>query len=108
MGDELNVKVIGSWYPTCDSGRHIPPHPDQTCDEADQWITWRDAILADLARRMFEQFTSEVTQRARLAETVFATAAVADPQPELPGPADIQRALDTLAPHLAWEHRYRP
>jgi hypothetical protein len=103
--DRLDVKVIRAWGPTCPTGRHNMPHPADTCDEADQWITLRDGLLHDIVRQLWEQHAEPAMQHARLAETAFATA-LADPisQPER---TDIQRALDILAPHLARQHLYQ-
>lgn len=44
----LNAKRVGPVMPVCDGGRHIPSHVDMTCDEADEWIAFRDRILHDL------------------------------------------------------------
>ncbi|MEV8548355.1 hypothetical protein AB0L04_00670 [Streptomyces glaucescens] len=96
-----DIKVIRPWMPSCDTGRHWPPHPDQTCDEADQWIAWRDQALADLISANWAQ-----ALRDPLTGTAFAKPAPPTPAP--PQHADVQRALDTLRPHLAWDHRYRP
>ena len=105
MTDRLDLKVINYWGPTCPSGRHSQPHLDQTCDEADQWITLRDQIIGDMVRAAWEQF-EEGYRNTSLAGTVFA-AGVADPIPQPPDQPDVQRALDILGPHLAWDHRYR-
>ncbi|MET7429596.1 hypothetical protein ABZT16_11440 [Streptomyces flaveolus] len=99
------AKVISPWLPTCETGRHVPPHPDQTCEEADEWIAWRDKAIGEYARRAWQRAISEFRD-APLAGTVFA--APTDPAPDPPQRADIQRALDILRPHLAWDHRYRP
>ncbi|WP_406418351.1 hypothetical protein [Streptomyces sp. NBC_01614] len=108
MTDEprLDAKIIDYWGPVCDSGRHYPPHPGDTCDEADEWIRLRDQILADVMRQLWAQFTEPAMNRTRLAGTAFAAAA-ADPIPQPPDQPDVQRALDILGPHLAWDHRYR-
>lgn len=42
------AKRIAHWGPTCQSGRHFPPHPGDTCDQADEWIAYRDARLEEL------------------------------------------------------------
>lgn len=106
MTDEprLNAKVIGPYGPTCGTGRHNMPHPDDTCDEADQWITLRDQIIGDMVRAAWEQFERGY-RNASLAGTAFATA-VAEPIPP-PVQPDVQRALNILGPHLAWDHRYQ-
>ncbi|MFG2352622.1 hypothetical protein [Streptomyces sp. NPDC048521] len=98
------IKVISPWMPTCDSGRHMPPHPDQTCEEADEWIAWRDQAIGDLIRRGWQRVLGELRYDP-LADTVFA--APTAPAPDPPQRADVQRALDILRPHLAWDHRYR-
>lgn len=104
MTDRLDVKVINYWGPTCPSGRHNQPHPEDTCDEADQWITLRDQIIGDMVRAAWEQF-EQGHRNASLAGTAFA-AAIAEPIPA-PERTDIQRALDILAPHLAWQPLYK-
>ncbi|MFJ7176446.1 hypothetical protein ACIQXA_08560 [Streptomyces massasporeus] len=99
------IRVISHWIPGCETGRHNQPHPGQTCDEADEWIRFRDQVLGDLLRANWEQFT-RAHQAAALAETAFAAALEGLP-PQPPQYTDVQRALDILAPHLAWDHRYR-
>jgi hypothetical protein len=37
--------VIYDLIESCASGRHTSRHLDMTCDEADEWIAWRDAWL---------------------------------------------------------------
>lgn len=107
MTDEprLNVKVIHAWGPTCDTGRHNMPHPDDTCDEADQWITLRDQLLKDFIQQAFERIAEPAVEAARLGTNAVA-AALADPIPP-PEHGAIQRALDILAPHLARQPLYR-
>ena len=107
MTDEphLNAKTIGPYGPTCDTGRHTMPHPDHTCDEADQWITLRDQILKDFIQQAFERVTEPAMEAARIGTTAVA-AALADPIPP-PERTDVQRALDILGPHLAWQPLYR-
>ncbi|WP_369274485.1 hypothetical protein AB5J55_35200 [Streptomyces sp. R11] len=106
MADEprLDVKVIDYWGPVCDGGRHNQPHPGETCDEADEWITLRNKILRDFFAQAFAQMVAG-SDAATMAGTAFA-AAVADPVPT-PERTDIQRALDILGPHLAWQPLYR-
>jgi hypothetical protein len=101
----LNAKFTRTYGPACPTGRHNMPHPGDTCDEADDWINLRDELLRDMARQLWAQHAEPAMQRAELAATAFA-AAVADPIPP-PERTDIQRALDILAPHLAWDQRYR-
>ncbi|MFJ4974173.1 hypothetical protein ACIP6X_02280 [Streptomyces coeruleorubidus] len=103
---QLNAKVISHWIPGCETGRHNQPHPGQTCDEADEWIRFRDQAIGDMIRANWEQFT-RAHQAAALAETAFAAALEGLP-PQPPQYTDVQRALDILAPHLAWDPRYRP
>jgi hypothetical protein len=102
---QLNAKVISHWIPGCETGRHNQPHPGQTCDETDDWIRFRDQAIGDLLRANWEQFT-RAHQTAALAATAFA-AALEEPIPEPPSKTAVDRALDILAPHLAWDHRYR-
>lgn len=104
MTDRLDLKIIDFWGPTCPSGRHNHPHPDETCDEADQWIALRDRLIGDMVRSAWEQFERSY-RNAELAGTAF-TAALADPIPA-PERTNVQRALDILRPHLAWDHRYK-
>ena len=99
------IKVISHWIPGCETGRHNQLHPGQTCDEADEWIRFRDRAIGDMIRAGWEQFT-RAHQAAALAGTAFA-AAIEEPLPGLPGKTAVDRALDILAPHLAWDHRYR-
>lgn len=100
----LDAKVIHTYGPTCDTGRHYPPHPGETCDDIDAWIALRNKLLSDFFAQAFAQMTA-AGEAATVAGTAFA-AAVADPIPQ-PERDDVQRALDTLGPHLAWECRYR-
>jgi hypothetical protein len=96
------VKVVG---PTCDTGRHYPPHPGDTCDEIDDWIRLRNQVLTDFFAQAYARMT-EASNEATLAGTAFA-AAIAEPIPQ-PEHDGLQRALNLLAPHLAWDHRYQP
>ncbi|MFD5566614.1 hypothetical protein [Streptomyces cadmiisoli] len=99
-----DLKVSKYWGLTCDARRHNMPHPGDTCDEADEWIRLRDQIFADFMQRAFTW--AEAADRAGQAIATFAQA-FQQPTPEPPR-SDVQRALDVLAPHLAWEPRYRP
>jgi hypothetical protein len=99
----LNAKVIGYWGPVCESGRHYPPHPGDTCAEIDAFIAARDEALGEWMRAGFERLEREF-RSAPLTGTVFEPATKPEPpMPELPA---IRRALDILRPHLAWDHRY--
>lgn len=101
----LDVKVIRTYGPTCDTGRHYPPHPGDTCDDVDHWIRWRNQLLTDFFAREYARVLA-ATDAASLAGTAFA-ACLADPIPQ-PEQASIEKAMDILAPHLAWQPRYRP
>lgn len=105
MTDRLDLKVIDYWGVACETGRHNQPHPDVTCDEADQWIAWRDQIIGGMVRAAWEQF-ERAYRNASLAGTAFA-AALEEPIPPAPELTATRRALDILAPHLVWDHRYR-
>lgn len=96
------IKVIPYWVPACETGRHFPPHPDMTCDEADEWIRVRDRILGEYLAAAWHEFAR---QSDPLTGTAFAPPA--SPAAELPERDAVHRALATLRPHLAWDHRYR-
>jgi hypothetical protein len=104
MMDEprLDAKVIHG--PTCDTGRHYPPHPGDTCEDIDDWIALRDKWLREFFAEQFSRML-EASEAAAAGITAFATA-VADPIPA-PERTDTQRAIDILQPHLAWDPRYR-
>lgn len=103
----INVKIIQHYGPTCDEGRHMPPHGGYTCAEIDEYIAVRNQILSNLMREMWAQISEPDIPAADLAGTPFA-ATLNSPTPAPPLQTDIQRALAILAPHLAWDHRYRP
>lgn len=107
MMDEpaLDAKVMPTYGPTCDTGRHYPPHPGDTCDDIDEWITLRNKILTDFFAREYARMLA-ASNAASLAGTAF-SARLADPIPQ-PEQTSIQKALDILAPHLAWQPRYQP
>ena len=102
---QLNARYIGYWGSVCPTGRHVPPHPGETCDEIDEWIALRDRILRDWIRASFDQMDREF-RAMRLARTVFETPA--EPAPDIPDKPAVDQAIDILRPHLAWDHRYRP
>lgn len=102
----LDLKVIDYWGPVCETGRHWPPHPGMTCDEADAWIRHRDEILAEYVRAGWDRLEREFRD-APIAGTVFAPPAD-EPATDLPDHRSVQQALDILRPHLAWQPHYRP
>lgn len=102
----LDIRYIDYWGPVCETGRHAPPHPGDTCDEIDQWIALRDKYLKDFFARAFDQFT-QASNNAQLAGTVFAEALDTPVEPWPEGNL-LREALDILAPHLAWQPNYRP
>jgi hypothetical protein len=104
--DRPDLKVIDYWGPVCETGRHYPPHPGETCDDVDRWIAWRDQAISDMSRATWERF-EHAYRNASLAGTAFA-AAVEQPAAEIPELTASKRALGILAPDLAWDHRYRP
>ncbi|MFE9432880.1 hypothetical protein [Streptomyces sp. NPDC006640] len=104
--DRPDVKVSRYWVHVCETGRHAPPHPGDTCDEIDQWIARRDKFLEDFAARAFARF-EQASRNAQLAGTAFA-AAIETPLEPWPDGNPVRRALDILAPELAWQPNYRP
>ncbi|MFF2100925.1 hypothetical protein [Streptomyces sp. NPDC058202] len=104
--DRPDVKVSRYWVQVCETGRHAPPHPGDTCEEIDQWIAVRDRYLEDLFARSFARF-EQASHNAQLAGTVFA-AAIDTPIEPWPDGNPVRRALDILAPDLAWQPNYRP
>lgn len=98
------IRVIWPWVPACETGRHIPPHPGDSCDDVDRFIAARDQIFSEMIRASAEHLDRELRELPLLG-TVFATPS--EPPPGSPGRIEVQRALDTLRPHLAWDHRYR-
>lgn len=94
-----DVKVIRYARPTCDTGRHIPPHPGDTCEEIDEWIRLRDAYLTDALRQAFDQ--------ALGGEPIPATFTAKTSRPATTSPTAASRALAILRPHLAHEPLYR-
>ncbi|MFE6931781.1 hypothetical protein ACFVDT_07090 [Streptomyces sp. NPDC057699] len=102
------VTKLARWAPACAEGRHFPPHPGDTCDEADAFITARDqwitTVMADAYRAYDTRFT----------ETLITGHGTGEPLGLLTGtpiqpdqPTAVQRALDILRPHLAVESLYR-
>lgn len=102
----LDVRYIDYWGPVCETGRHASPHPGDTCDEVDQWIALRDRYLEELFARSFARF-EQASHNAQLAGTAFA-AAIGTPLEPWPDGNPIRRALDILAPDLAWQPNHRP
>ena len=106
MADDqyLNAVKYGMRQPACETGRHIPPHPDVTCEQIDAFIAARDQILRELLRDWIDSFDRGLREMP-LVGTVFAQPA--EPAAPVPDKPDVDRALDILRPHLAWDTRYR-
>ncbi|MEU1010043.1 hypothetical protein [Streptomyces sp. NPDC005890] len=104
MNDYTNVRIISTRPPGCETGRHTPPHPGETCEEMDRWIAVRDRILADAVAAAWKHLWSQLGIDP-LEGTVFATPA--EPVPVIPDKRAVDQALDILRPHLAWDHRYQ-
>jgi hypothetical protein len=96
---DLNVKRIAHWGPTCETGRHYPPHPGDTCDEIDEWIALRDAWLEQHIGAAFDRAFDGDHDGAMTGLIAMADA---------PEPTPMERALAILAPHLRREPLYRP
>lgn len=93
---DLTVTKLAHWAPACAEGRHYPPHPGDTCDEADAFITARDQWIADALADVWLHGNGTGAVLGLLPTT---GSPPAEPTPE-------QRALDILRPHLATEPLY--
>ncbi|MFJ4837144.1 hypothetical protein [Streptomyces sp. NPDC088746] len=91
------VTQLGRIVPACSEGRHFPPHPGDTCDEVDAFITARDQWI-----------TSVLTDRWLYGDGTGAPLGlVAAADTRVPEPTPVERALAILRPHLAAESLYR-
>lgn len=93
---DLTVTKLAHWAPACDGGRHYPPHPGDTCDEADTLITARDQLIADAL--------ADAWLHGSGTGAVLGLLPTADQTPAEPTPE--QRALTILRPHLTTEPLY--
>lgn len=48
---DLTVRYVGSWWPTCPEQRHLV-HPDITCEEADQVIEHNRSLINAIGRHL--------------------------------------------------------
>lgn len=102
MGEpKLNVKVVQRYGPTCDSGRHVPPHGGYTCDETDEFIAALDRALSVLVDRATDQPAIEGSGTLQVRGLLPLLRIVHEPTP-------AERALAILAPNLRDEPLYRP
>ena len=98
---DLHVKHIANWYPVCETGRHIPPHPGDTCDEIDEWIAVRDAWLTQYMQTAFDLALTGDFDGAMTGLLGMTGQLAAEPTP-------VEKALAILAPHLGREPLYQP
>lgn len=104
---DLTVVKYGHLVPACSEGRHYPPHPGDTCDEVDAFITARDQWIVDTltAQTLYGEALTELMITGEGTGEPLGLLATIPSQPDQPTPA--QRALEILRPHLADEPLYR-